>query len=217
MTTLSPSDFKDHADWVAYVRQCVPNSERAYTLVNGRTELFRRLYRARKQDLPERFERERQRIESLTEPVRTTALELLNEQIFADLTRRMFAVARVGVPESDALPAQTPRLLVDELVHHLVQKNRYFAHWRTQQASGENQLATAIESLLIEPEDAEFASAMADLGKLLTLFRDRDQALPALTFERVWFLHYLREPERMLQTRAVLNILTAEIGPCTSA
>lgn len=58
---------------------------------------------------------------------------------------------------------------------------------------------------------------MVELDKLLNFFRDRDQALPRFTFERVWFLHYLHEPERMLQTRAVLTMLMAEIGACTSA
>ena len=40
---------------------------------------------------------------------------------------------------------------------------------------------------------------------------------PSLSFERIWFLHYLRGPERMLQTRAVLGMLTAELAACTSA
>ena len=209
MTALSPSDFKDHADWIAYVRRFVPESEQAYTLANGRNELFTRLYRARKQTFPSEFEQERQRIETLTEPTRATALDELNEQIFADLTRRMFALARVEASEIDLFPAPTPRQTIEELLQYLLRKNPYFARWMEQDVSG--------DSGLTEPNDAEFASAMADLDKLLTLFWDRDQALPPLTFERVWFLHYLREPERMLQTRAVLNMLTAEIAPCTSA
>ena len=40
---------------------------------------------------------------------------------------------------------------------------------------------------------------------------------PGLSFERIWFLHSLRGPERMLQTHAVLGMLTAELAACTSA
>jgi hypothetical protein len=121
----------------------------------------------------------------------------------------MFTLARVEAPESSLVAAPTPRQAVEELVQHLLQKNPHFARWKEQRVSG--------ESGLTEPNNAEFASAMADLDKLLMVFWDRDQALPPLVFERVWFLHYLREPERMLQTRAVLSMLTAEISPCTSA
>ena len=217
MTKLTPFDFMNHADWSAYVRQCVPENEQAYTLANGRTELFRRLYRARKQNLPVEFERERHLIETLTEPARPAALDELNKRILTDLTRRLFDLAGVEAPEDDAAPAPTARQLLDELVQHLVQKNPYFARWKERQVSREAQLATATDSDSTELKDAEFASAMSDLGKLLALYWVRDQALPALTFERIWFLHNLREPERMLQTRAVLNMLTAELGPCTSA
>ena len=217
MTKLSPFDFMNHADWIAYVRQCVPDNEQAYTLANGRTELFRHLYRARKQNLPVEFERERHLIETLTEPARPAALDELNKRILTELTRRLFDLAGVEAPESDAAPAPTARQLLDELVQHLVQKNPYFARWKEQQVSGEAPLATGTDSDSTELKDAEFASAMSDLDKLLALYWDRDQALPALTFERIWFLHYLREPERIIQTLAVLNMLTAELGPCTSA
>jgi hypothetical protein len=58
---------------------------------------------------------------------------------------------------------------------------------------------------------------MVELEKLLSLFHDRNRALPGLSFERIWFLHSLRGPERMLQTRAVLGMLTSELTACTSA
>ena len=66
-------------------------------------------------------------------------------------------------------------------------------------------------------DEVAFAHAMVELDKLLGIFRDRNLALPSLGFERIWFLHYLRGPERMAQTRAVLGMLTAELAPCTSA
>jgi hypothetical protein len=58
---------------------------------------------------------------------------------------------------------------------------------------------------------------MAELDKLLTLFHDENRELPSLSFERIWFLHYLHGPERMLQTSAVLGMLAAELAACTSA
>ena len=66
-------------------------------------------------------------------------------------------------------------------------------------------------------DEVAFAHAMVELDKLLGIFRDRNLALPSLGFERIWFLHYLRGSERMVQTRAVLGMLTAELVPCTSA
>jgi hypothetical protein len=58
---------------------------------------------------------------------------------------------------------------------------------------------------------------MVELDKLLSLFHDGNRVLPGLIFERIWFLHSLRGPERMLQTRAVLGMLTAELAACISA
>jgi hypothetical protein len=58
---------------------------------------------------------------------------------------------------------------------------------------------------------------MAELDKLLTLFHHENRELPSLSFERIWFLHSLCGPERMLQTSAVLGMLTAELATCTSA
>ena len=66
-------------------------------------------------------------------------------------------------------------------------------------------------------EEIAFAHAMVELEKLLSLFHDGNRVLPGLSFERIWFLHSLRGPERMLQTRAVLGMLTSELTACTSA
>ena len=65
-------------------------------------------------------------------------------------------------------------------------------------------------------DEIDFARAMVELDKLLNHYRDENRALPSFAFERVWFLHYLRGPERMAQTRAVLGMLTAELRTCTS-
>jgi hypothetical protein len=58
---------------------------------------------------------------------------------------------------------------------------------------------------------------MGELEKLLSLFHDGNRVLPGLSFERIRFLHSLRGAERMLQTRAVLGMLTAELSACASA
>ena len=52
---------------------------------------------------------------------------------------------------------------------------------------------------------------------MLVLFRDRNLALPPLSFERIAFLHHLRGPERNLQARAVVQGLLEVIASCASA
>ena len=60
-------------------------------------------------------------------------------------------------------------------------------------------------------EEATFTRSMAELDRLLSFFQVNDRPLPRSAFERIWFLHYLRGGERMVQTRAVLNMLLAEM------
>ena len=57
------------------------------------------------------------------------------------------------------------------------------------------------------PSQQDAEAAGSELDKLLTLFHDENRVLPGLSFERIWFLHSLRGPERMLQTRAVRECL----------
>jgi hypothetical protein len=54
------------------------------------------------------------------------------------------------------------------------------------------------------------------LDRLLVWSHDHNTPLPRHFFERAWFLHFLREPERMVQTRALLSTFVAEIPPCMS-
>jgi hypothetical protein len=123
----------------------------------------------------------------------------------------------------ETLPS--PREQIRELRRHLAQKNPYFALWVVYKKGCEAttrspRIGTSISFRNSEPESAEeiaFAHAMVELDKLLTLFHDGNRVLPGLSFERIWFLHSLRGPERMLQTRAVLGMLTAELTACTSA
>ena len=66
-------------------------------------------------------------------------------------------------------------------------------------------------------EEIEFTRAMAELDKLLTLFHDGIGCFPACHSSASGFSIIFAVPERMLQTRAVLGMLTSELAACTSA
>lgn len=224
MTKKMPSDFENHADWVAYVHEHIPADEQDYMLACGRTELFRSFYQIRKQDFPVEFAAELDRSEMLIGPARTIALEQLNERIFANLVQLLFVETRPAEIGADTEASLTAREQVDELTRHLASKNPHYALWTAYRKgmrdsstfeSWDNYLNRELGPT--DSQEVDFTRAMVELDKLLAFFRDRNQALPRFTFERVWFLHYLREPERMLQTRAVLTMLMAEIDACTSA
>ena len=113
---------------------------------------------------------------------------------------------------------------IQELRDHLAKKNPYFALWTVYKVGvNDRSIADGWDDFLLlqigidSPEEVVFIRAMVELDKLLSLFHDSNRALPRHFYERAWFLHYLREPERMLQTRSLLNMLTAEIAACTSA
>jgi hypothetical protein len=123
-----------------------------------------------------------------------------------------------------ALTPVSPKEQIQGLLDHLAKKNPYFALWIDYKYElAENSGSKDWEQYLwqqLGPADEDaiaFAKAMSDLDKLLLYFRDRNVPLPRYFFERAWFLHYLRGPERMLQTRALLNTLATETRECTSA
>jgi hypothetical protein len=224
MKKRTPSDFNNHDDWLAHVREQVPVSEQPFALASGRMELFRNFYRVRQLEFPRQFTDEWSRIETLCDPERTWALEALNGEIFRSLTTHLFGRARAVGSEDQALIVASPQELIDQLLSHLARKNPYFALWLVHKmgvsgcTAAENWDAYLLQELGSEnTEEVAFARAMSELDKLLNIFRDRNHALPSLSFERIWFLHYLRDPERMAQTRAVLGTLTAELAACTSA
>ncbi len=224
MTRKTPSEFGSHNDWLTHVRSEIPIPEQPYALAVGRLGLFRSFYRMQGLPFPVQFAEELKRIETLFDPGRTVALEALNELIFKSLT--VYLINRAQSPTSidERRTPASPRRQIQELLRHLVQKNPYFALWSGYKSGVSNRsVADEWDDYLaqeLEPQCAEeidFTGSMVELDRLLTLFHDDNLPLPRLAFERIWFLHYLRGPERMAQTHAVLGTLTAELGACTSA
>jgi hypothetical protein len=224
MIRKRPSNFGTHDDWLAHVRRKIPVPEQPYALAVGRMELFRRFYRMQGLSFPTQFTEELQRIETMHDPERTPALEALNDLIFISLTMHLFNRARSITSIDDRKAPASPRKEIEELFSHLAQKNRYFALWTVyKRGVSDRSVAEEWDEYLLQelgtqsPEAIVFTRAMVELDRLLTLFHDENLALPSLAFERIWFLHYLRGPERMAQTRAVLGMLMAELEACTSA
>jgi hypothetical protein len=224
MITMTPANFSSYDEWLTYVHREIPVAEQPYELAIGRTELFRSFYRIRRLEFPSQFAVELERIDKLYDPERTAALEALNDTIFRSLTKRLFECARPANAGNDVQEPVSPQAQVDQLFSHLAQRNPYFARWiEYKNGVADDQTVKKWDEYLLQTlgaasaDEVAFAHAMVELDKLLGIFRDRNLTLPSLGFERIWFLHYLRGPERMAQTRAVLGLLTAELAPCTSA
>ena len=165
-----------------------------------------------------------ERIEMLQDPERTAALEALNGEVLRDLTVHLFNQTQSNAPESDSRTLPSARERIQELRDHLAQRNPYFRLWASYKIGvTDRRIADEWDEPVLQElgarsaEEIAFAHAMVELEKLLSLFHDRNRALPGLSFERIWFLHSLRGPERMLQTRAVLGMLTTELTACASA
>jgi hypothetical protein len=224
MTRNTRANFSSHDEWLAHVRGEIPAADQPYALAFGRTELFRSFCRMQSLPFPADFAEELKRIETLRDPERTASLELLNDIIFRFLTRHLFNRAQPSGPKAPLRSPSSPREDLGQLLSHLAQNNRYFALWAAyKKGVSHNSVAEEWDDYLNQQlgiesgEEIAFAQAMAELDKLLTVFLDGNRHLPSLVFERIWFLHYLRGPERMVQTRAVLGMLTAELASCTSA
>ena len=224
MTRTIPSDFESHDDWLLYVRREIPVPEQPYALALGRIDLFRSFYLMQGLPFPIPVAQEFERIEMLQDPERTAALEALNGEVLRNLTVRLFNQAQSNASERDSRFLPSPREQIQELRNHLAQQNPYFGLWVVYKRDVKAYPVAEEwgEYLLQElgarsAEEIAFADAMVELEKLLSLFHDRNRALPGLSFERIWFLHSLRGPERMLQTRAVLGMLTTELTACASA
>jgi len=224
MSRKTPANFSSHDEWFSYVREHIPTDEQAYVLACGRTDLFKLFYEARKQTFPIEFMLELEHIQSLQDPERTSDLESLNKLIFANLTDLLFNQAQAKEVETEVVAQASPREQIQELHDHLTQKNRYFALWIDyKKAVNGNFTGEDWNDYLCQrlrkgnDEEIAFTRAMVELDKILLYLYGTNLPLPKYFFERIWFLHLLRGPERMLQTRALLNTLTVEIEVCTSA
>jgi hypothetical protein len=224
MNDKTPSNFSNHDEWLSYVRENISAAGQSYALACGRTELFKSFYQVRNQKFPVEFAEELKRIHTLREPDRTTNLEFLNGQIFSSLTEFLFNQAQPKVVSADSDMPTLPRQQVQKLLNYLTGNNPYFTLWAVYKTGIRVNLdAESFENYLSRElgpgseDDIVFARAMAELDKLLLYLHDRNLPLPKYFFERCRLLHYLRGPGRMLQTRALLNTLAAEIEACASA
>ena len=223
MSYKTLSEFHNHDAWLSYVHDYIPANEQAYVLACGRTDLFRNFYKVRNRLIPSELEQELRSVQSLPEPERTDRLEELNKRIFADITGFLFHQMRPGMLAPDAAKPEPPQRQIEELRAYLTEKNRYFAIWAAYRGELKKQVPLPEWDQYLREQlgagnenDIAFTSAMAELDKLLLYFQGRNEPLPRYFFERCWFLHHLRGPERMLQTKALLNMLTSEIGECAS-
>jgi hypothetical protein len=224
MNVKPRTDFNDQEQWTAYVYREVPLDEQDYVLALGRTELFRRFYEVRGRMFPDAFRRELERIETLNDPGRTEALVSLNDRIFRSLTGMPFSDATPAVAPSDAPEGASEGERVEDVLDELRTRNPYFALCTGyRQAFGDQVNALEWDRYLrrkLGPDREDeicFVHAMMEMDTLLRYFRDRNLRLPRHFRDRVWFLHYLREPERSVQTRAIVSALATEIEACTSA
>jgi hypothetical protein len=224
MTRKTPSDFGSHDEWLTHVRSEIPIPEQPYALAVGRTDLFRSFYRFQGLPFPIQFAEEARRTVTMQDPERTAALEALNDLIFKSLTVYLFNRAQSPTSIDEWQTPAFPRRQIEELSRHLAQKSPYFALWSSYKSGvSDRSVAEKWDDYLAQElgphrtEEIDFTRSMVELDRLLSLFHDDNLPLPRLAFERIWFLHYLRGPERMAQTRAVLGTLMAELGACTSA
>ena len=224
MDTKSPADFANYDEWISYVRENIPAAEQPHALASGRTELFKSFYQVRKRTFPVEFAHQLERLQTLREPERTNELESLNQRIFANLTGFLFNQVRSKAVVADAVIPASSSIRTQHLLDHLTERNPNFALWTAYKNIMKADFdAQGWEDYLREElgpersEDVAFTRAMAELDGLLLYFRDRNLPLPKYFFERCCFLHSLRDPERMLQTRSLLNTLVAEIEACASA
>ena len=223
MAYKMPSNFTSHDEWLSYVRKNVPAGGRAYALACGRTELFTRFYRTRGRSLSLELAQELEHIKELPESERAGRMEDLNKRIFADMIGFLFDQTKHIAQIPDASPHDSARTQVEELRAYLMDKNRHFAiAVACRQELKSSYDAAGWDGCLrdqlgsVSEDDVAFTHSMVELDRILLYFQDKSLSLPRYFFERCWFLHHLRGPERMLQTRALLNTLTSETDACGS-
>ncbi len=221
----SSRDFADPAEWREYIRALVPDENVNYVLAFERTQLFLCFYRLRGMQPPVEVKAELDRIAKLNEPERTEALEVLNDLLLATATMQLMSECKSsGVSADHSDNQMDPREQIDTLLDHLGRTSPCYRFWRHYTGSAERRsweefISTFHSRDLSESakRDGEYALLIGQLGQLLTHYRDNNRPLPPLSFERIWFLNWLRGPERNLQARAVVQGLIEAMKPCASA
>jgi len=223
MQRKSRASFASHDEWLAYVRRELSRDEQPTALAYGRMELFLRFLELRGQSLPAELKAELDLIVGLPNPDRADRLDTLNDRIMAHLIKVLFAEAGPTLDQEKHTRRLTPKQQAQELLNHLTSRNPYFRLWIDYKvhAGGEFNERAWYEFLRRQlgendADSLDFAGAMAELDWLLVWSHDHNTPLPRYFFERTWFLHFLREPERMIQTRTLLSTFVAEIPPCMS-
>lgn len=218
----SPGDFSSNEEWRAYVRRVVGAPDVNYVLARGRLTLFECFYENRGYPFSETFKNELLSIEPLAEPERTSKLEKLNARVLADVTQLLFTAAPSESRHGTVISPTTPVEVIDDLVAHLRKRNSYFGLWQRYMGTSPELGLTQSWEDFAEGElggpgdDLDFAIRMADLGRLLLLYRDGGQALPARSVFQISLLHNLRGKERSLQARVLVQQLLEGLARCTS-
>ena len=217
----SPVDFADNEDWRDYVKATVAPEEVDYTLAFGRTTLLRLFFEVRKQPFPSEFKHELDHLQKLSDPGRTQTLEALNGRIFARINQFLMEAAP---PDDDNVVVESPRDELQRLLDYIGRTSPAFVLWiaykcLTSRASAALSWQDYVYQTLgaTSGNEVEFTLLMSQLGELLYQYRDNNRALPHLYFQRIWFLHYYRTPDRNLQARAIVQGLLEEIDSCTFA
>jgi hypothetical protein len=220
----SPTDFEDIRQWRTYVRANASAEETDYILARGRTALYLRFYSLRNHAAPAPFLEQLRQLDERNNPEDALELEALNARIFADMTEFLFAQLPQRFTKTESVVPTTPAEIAQELLEHLEQANPFFATWARYEVHGHRANCAlswhdfaARESSSLTKEDLEFTLMMGQLGPLLQHYAHRDRPLPPRTRYAIWFLHYVEQPVRNAQTRALLATLLEALESCGSA
>lgn len=224
----SSRDFADPAEWREYVRAFVPEEDVNYALAFERTQLFLCFYRLREIRPPVEVKMELDRIERLNEPERTEAIEAFNDLLLATATMQLMSECKSSEVSADHSNNDVdPREQIGTLLDHLGRTSPCYRFWRHYTGSPDSAKRRPWEEFIStfhsrdlsksSKREGEYALLIGQLAQLLAHYRDNNLSLPPLSFERIWFLDRLREPERNLQARAVVQGLIEAMKPCASA
>lgn len=214
--------FSSSEEWRSYVERNVPAGDRPYVLASGLTSLYVTFYGMRSISVPEGMQVLLEEAHTLPEPARTAKVNAVNEQLFAGMSRFLFAQPS-GV--SGSRPTPQAEIAISGLFDQLERQNEPFALWCNYQRARSRgsklpDWQQYIRALLSDDETSvmEFVLSMSTLGELMQQLREQKKRLPTLLADRICVLHREREGrERNLATRVILQELLEILNPCTSA